>query len=157
MFKNKHILVATVIAPILAIIAWFATDIFIGETPIEPQAGKYYKLVEKPNCRWESGVCGLKNNDLELEISLEEQLYDNLASISLEANVSLEGVRIGLFEGDEEIQSKSMSLEKDTSTKWKAVLAWKYTPSSRIRVAVQYQGAIFYGDVSTQFTQKKDD
>ena len=68
-FKNKHLVVAMLVAPILAILAWYAIDVLVGEKPRPAEEGQSYPLAEKPNCRYGSGACGLKNADFELQLS----------------------------------------------------------------------------------------
>ena len=58
-------------APVLGIISYFAVNALVGEDPQAAEAGQSYKLVEKPNCRYASGLCGLKNVDFELTLSFE--------------------------------------------------------------------------------------
>ena len=69
--RNKHVLVSALVAPLLALMAYFAIDHFMGETPHAAVEGRSYPLVEKPGCRWESGSCGLKNNEFELDMVYE--------------------------------------------------------------------------------------
>ena len=42
MLTNKHVVIALIVAPILAVIAYFATDAAVGEKPHKAQAGKSY-------------------------------------------------------------------------------------------------------------------
>ena len=71
MFKNKHVIIAMIVAPILSILAWFAVGQFTGEQPQVAQPGQSYPLVEKSNCRYESGACDLENQDFKVRISLQ--------------------------------------------------------------------------------------
>ena len=50
-WKNKHVLIATLMAPVLALIAYFGVNALVGEKPHAAEAGQSYVLVEKPNCR----------------------------------------------------------------------------------------------------------
>ena len=63
MFKNKHFIVALLIAPILAIIAYFGVDIAVSEKPHAAKKGQSYKLVSKSNCRYTSGLCDMENGE----------------------------------------------------------------------------------------------
>ena len=53
--KNKHLLTASLVAPILALMSYFAIDALVGETPHAAEEGQSYQLVEKQNCRYNSG------------------------------------------------------------------------------------------------------
>lgn len=44
MFKNKHFILALLIAPILSIIAYFGTDMALSEKPHAAKEGETYKL-----------------------------------------------------------------------------------------------------------------
>ena len=68
MFSNKHVLVAMLVAPVLAIMAWFAVDYFVAERPHAAEEGATYTLLAKSNCRYASGKCDLENADFELTI-----------------------------------------------------------------------------------------
>src|SRR5210317_2361133 len=68
MFKNKHVIVAMLVAPILSIMAWFAVDYFVGERPHAAKEGAAYTLIAKSNCRYDSGQCDLENSDFKLSI-----------------------------------------------------------------------------------------
>ncbi|MGY0646152.1 MAG: hypothetical protein ACW7DN_16410, partial [Paraglaciecola chathamensis] len=61
MFKNKHIITALIVTPLLAIAGYFATDYIVSERPQQAQQGGQYQLAALPNCRYASGKCGLKN------------------------------------------------------------------------------------------------
>jgi hypothetical protein len=69
MWKNKHVIVAMLVAPILALMAWFAIDYFIAERPHAAKPGADYTLVARSNCRRASGSCDLFNGDFKLTIS----------------------------------------------------------------------------------------
>lgn len=63
MFKNKHFILALLIAPILSIIAYFGTDMALSEKPHAAKEGETYKLASKSNCRYTSGLCDMENGD----------------------------------------------------------------------------------------------
>ena len=97
MFKNKHIIAALIVTPILTIIAYFAMDYMVSEKPHKAQAGASYELVEKPNCRYPSGICGLKNADFEVDMHVE-LLDDGYMQLSLESVYPLDGVKLALVD-----------------------------------------------------------
>ena len=88
MWKNKHVIIALLVAPVLAIIAWFAVDRMVAEEPQAAQAGGAYELVAKPNCRYASGECELVNNEFRLELALADGV------MTLTASHALDGVQI---------------------------------------------------------------
>lgn len=48
MFKNKHLIIALLIAPILSLIAYFGTDLALSEKPHAAKEGESYKLPASP-------------------------------------------------------------------------------------------------------------
>ena len=72
MWKNKHVLVAVLVAPVLAVVAWFSVDHFVSEKPHAARPGADYPLAARSNCRYESGACDLVNNDFKLRITAPE-------------------------------------------------------------------------------------
>ena len=71
-FTNKHVVIAMIVAPVLAVLAWFATGQLSGEKPQPAEQGKSYPLVEKSNCRYPSGACDLENENFKLRLTVEE-------------------------------------------------------------------------------------
>ena len=61
-------MIALLVAPMLAIIAWFAVDYFVAERPQAASPGESYPLVARPNCRRLSDACELANADLTLTL-----------------------------------------------------------------------------------------
>ena len=68
MFKNKHVVIAMLVAPVLSILAWLAVDYFISERPHVAESGATYALIAKSNCRYDSGQCDLENSDFSLSM-----------------------------------------------------------------------------------------
>ena len=156
MLKNKHFLVALIVAPILAILAWFATDIMVSEQPIKPEIGQSYSLAEKANCRWASGLCELKNNDIELSIKTTLLRGENEVLIKLESNVQIEGAIITLLsKGEHEMPPKNMQAKDNSGLNWRVILPWQADSKNRLRLAIKHRGVFFYGDVATIFMTTK--
>ena len=68
---NKHVLAALLVAPILAVLAWYGAGQFTddGEQQAAPaQEGTSYPLIERPGCRYPGGKCGLSNESFRLAI-----------------------------------------------------------------------------------------
>ncbi len=65
-FKNKHILLASVVAPMLGLLTYYAIGALVGEEPHAAEEGRSYELVALPSCRRGGGLCGLKNGDFTL-------------------------------------------------------------------------------------------
>lgn len=151
-WKNKHLLVATITAPILGILSYFAVNHFISEKPHAAEAGQDYVLVEKPNCRYSSGNCGLKNGDFELQISFE-RLESNRMLLTMRSVNPLEGVMLALAEKDAVDQRPSaMQAVGQDGLIWSLEVPSPDPEMHRIYLAASSNETLYYGDVSTKFT-----
>lgn len=151
-FRHRHVVVAALVAPVLALIAWFSLDFFMGESPHVAVEGMSYPLVEKPNCRYDSGFCGLKNNDFELDLSYQRLGGERLL-LELESVYPLEGVRVAVVrgKGDEAIPV-AMNSDDPAGLRWKIELSVSQPQSDRLRLATTASGAHYFGDVALKFT-----
>ena len=151
-FQNKHLLVATLMAPILALVAYYGVNFLVGEKPQAAEAGKTYKLVEKPNCRYASGMCGLKNGDFELTINFV-RLGENRLTMNLVSVFPLEGVLLAAVEGEaDEKQPEEMQATGLEGLNWSLDITVPDPESTRLRLVVSSNESLYFGDVATKFT-----
>ncbi len=155
MFKNKHVIVAMLVAPILAVIAWFAVDYLVAERAKPAQAGSTYPLVAKSNCRYDSGRCDLKNKDL--EVSLRPTAID-ASGISLELSsvFPLTRAMVGIVEGNTERAPTGFTAANGDQTEWTGRIARPASQESQLRVAIVANGATFFAEVPVVFLVIKD-
>ena len=154
-FTNKHVIVAMLVAPILAIFAWFGVDMMVAETPFEPVAGETYKLVEKPNCRWASGECELKNNNFEIRLTAEDA-GGGQRDIALQASHPLQGVKFAVFKSspetiDRESEPADMEQLDQDGLKWGLIIEEPRSELARFRLAIKSGDSLFFGETSTTF------
>ena len=153
-WKNKHLLSAAIIAPILGLISYFAVNALVGEKPHTAEAGQSYLLVEKPNCRYASGNCGLRNGDFELQLSFERLENDQLL-LKLRSASPLEGVVLAMVENeaDEEqpVDMRAMGIDGLT---WALDIATPDPERHRLHLVASSNQVLYYGDVATKFTIK---
>ena len=151
--RNRHVVVAALMAPVLALIAYFAMDYMFGETPHAAVEGQSYPLVEKPGCRWESGYCGLKNNEFELELRYRRLGGDKLA-LDLESVFPLDGVMLAVVKSEtDDAPPRAMEPAGDDGLEWTIEVSVANPGSDRIRLAASAGGAVWFGDASTEFTR----
>ena len=154
-WKNKHVVMATLMAPVLALIAYFGVNFMVGEGPQVAEAGKSYQLVEKPNCRYNSGNCGLKNGDFELVLSTEKLSNDRIRLL-LESVVPLEGVKVALIENDtDEKQPVGMRPTGNDGLVWSIDLAHPDPERHRLLLVASANRSLYYGDAAMKFTAPK--
>ena len=72
MHHNKHVVTAFIVAPIFALISYFATDSVVSERPKQAEEGVAYPFSVKPNYRYQSGKCTLENGDLSIHFTFSE-------------------------------------------------------------------------------------
>jgi hypothetical protein len=151
MFKNKHIIAALIITPILAIIAYFATDYIVSEKPHKALPGASYQLAEKPNCRYNSGRCGLKNADFTADITVKH-LDEGYLNLTLKSAFPLQGVKLAMVDNPEQSgEPRAMKMQDQQGTEWTITLSKPRTDTSRIRLAMASGKSMYYGDTSTAF------
>lgn len=153
MFTNKHVVTALIVAPILAILSYFAVGYWVAEPPQKVEAGGNYKLAEKPNCRYTSGVCELKNGDFEVRI-LPQELSDGAIRLSLTSTQPLDGAKIALVEQDNESNTKPMNWQSidDDRQQWQVDIH----PSSaeqQLQLVFSFNEALFFGETQLTFIE----
>jgi len=150
-FKNKHVLTASLVAPLLAVMSYYAIDFFVGEKPHAAEDGQSYQLVEKPNCRYESGSCGLKNGDFEL-LLVPEWVDPVQLQLTLRSEYPLEGVVIAV---DDEKSGTPLPTDMlpvgEDGLVWTAVLSSADPAQDRLRLVASASQSLWYGDVALKF------
>ena len=151
MFKNKHVIIALLVAPMLAIMAWFAVDYFVAERPQAASAGESYPLVAKPNCRRLSDGCELTNADLSLTLVVTEA--DPMgASVELTSVFPLEQAAVGLANDDVDEGPPTVLESADAEgLSWNGYVAGRIEADTSMRVLVRANEATFYGEVPVTF------
>ncbi len=147
MWKNKHVILAMIIAPMLAIIAWFAVDYFVAERPQSIQEGASYPLVAKPSCRRPSEACELKNEDVELRLSVPRYDADG-AELVVESTVPLQRAAAGVAAN---VAPALLDRMSDDGTRWHGRIEGTIGATTQLRVAVIADGATFYAEVPVTF------
>ena len=150
MFKNKHVVIAMLVAPVLAIMAWFAVDYFVGERPHAAKPGSAYTLIAKSNCRYASGQCDLENADFKLSIR-PGMVSASSVALTLSASHELQSAAVGLVDGDDAQAPAPMTQTDDAGTEWQGLLPSPGSDESRIRLAVTANGATWYAEVPVVF------
>ncbi|MCP4842841.1 MAG: hypothetical protein GY887_14015, partial [Halieaceae bacterium] len=66
---NRHLVIALMVTPLLAMAGWWASGLFADHEPGPAQKGSVYPLLEKSNCRYASGRCLLENVDFTIALT----------------------------------------------------------------------------------------
>ena len=150
--KNKHLLIATLMAPVLGLIGYFGVNALVGEKPHAAEAGQSYQLVEKPNCRYSSGICGMKNVDFELTLGYEWVENDRML-LTLTSQNPLEGVVMALAESGK-AQSKPVAMRSvgEDGMTWSLDIPHPDAERDRLHLVASSNGTLYFGDVAMKFT-----
>jgi len=154
MFKNKHVVVAMLVAPALAIMAWFAVDHFVGEKPHAAKPGEAYSLLARSNCRYDSGQCDLVNGDFEVTLRPTGTTASSVG-IELVSKHALERATIGL--ADTGAPPSLMAAADATSTRWSASVSRPTSDDSALRIAAIADGTTYYAEVPVVFLRFEND
>ena len=155
MFTNKHLIIAMIVTPVLAILAWFAVGYLAGEQPHKAIEGGAYPLVEKSNCRYQSGACDLTNEDFRLRLTYVEALTG--PELLLSASHPLEGAVLAVVEPGGEDRPAVMRASDGRGLEWRMALAGRPEPAQRIRLVARADGSSYYADAATVFIQPEED
>lgn len=151
MLKNKHLIIALIIAPILAVLAYFATDMLVAEEPALAKQGVQYPLVAHPSCRYESGRCVLQNGNFKLHVT-GESFDDGRLIISIRSEFPLEQANISVVRSTDEFKGPSAMQSVDNDLNHWRLSIQAVKPSEQLmRVVVMAGGAVYYGETAMLF------
>lgn len=154
-FTNKHVVVAMLVAPVLAILAWFSVDYFLSEKPHAAVPGESYALIAKSNCRYDSGLCDLENGEFKLTLRSVPAAGGGSA-LELSSRFPLQTATVGLVDnGNEGLPTAMRSAGAEDRT-WLAALPDPLSPATHIRLAVVAQETSYYAEVPVVFLQPSD-
>ena len=152
MFTNKHVVIALIVGPILAILAWIGVGQIAGEEAAAAVAGKSYPLVEKSDCRYESGHCKLENEDFKLVLRLEQRGID--AVLVLQSAHALDGVLMSVAEPGSDTRPSAMHTSAAKASEWIMPVEEIPTPQQRIYLVASSGGVQYFGDAATLFIKR---
>lgn len=156
MWKNKHVITALIVAPILAILAWYAVGQIAGEKARVAEPGAAYPLVARSNCRWESGECELHNNDLEMTI-LPLELGAQYTKLSLHSEFPLTQATFALLSNGEEIVANAEhDASPDAAAQMTVTIPAFADPEATLRVAVTVQESLYFAEVPVVFMRPEE-
>ncbi len=151
--KNKHVVVALIVTPILAVLGYFAVDAMVAETPHAAKVGQQYELISKPNCRYSSGICGLKNGEFELTLTAK-WLDQRRMLLTLESVHPLDGAMVAAVENPaDDRKPVEMYPENRDRQHWTLELVNPNLDQGRLRLAVSSNKTLYYGDAAMKFAQ----
>lgn len=151
MFNNKHVIIAMLVAPILAVLAWFAVDSLVSEKAAPAIAGQSYPLVERSNCRYASGICDLENEEFKLSMTVDKAALPVM--LSIESAHGLDGVALAVGETATDSAPSKLNRDNAEGTQWSLQLDAIPQPDQRIRLVASRQGVQWFADASVAFIE----
>jgi len=152
MFRNKHLIVAMLIAPVLAITAWFAIDYFVAERPHSAKEGAAYTLIAKSNCRYDSGQCDLENGEFKLSIRPASVTADYVR-LEMTSAFPLQSAIVGLVNDGDPATPSLMEPTTGEALLWTALIGRSNGDTSTLRIAVTARNAAWFAEVPTIFIE----
>lgn len=150
--SNKHVVAAMIIAPILAILAYFAVDSMVSEPPVKAVAGQSYELVASSNCRYKSGHCTLKNGDFSVELSPSFR-SERVLKLHLQSAFPLEGAKVAIApSANESYPPIDMEADSKDLRQWTLQTSLPQSDAPELRLVVVANGSIYYGETGLAFT-----
>ena len=151
MWKNKHVIIAMIVAPILSVLAWFAVGQIAGEKAKVAEPGAAYPLVARSNCRWASGECELVNNELEMTI-LPVELGAQYTRLSLDSEIALAQATFALLlNGTEVVATAERDTSPDAPAQMTVTIPEFADPEAMLRVAVMVDESLYFAEVPVVF------
>lgn len=154
--KNKHLILAMFVAPLLAVFAYFAVDQVVSEEPHTAVAGSSYKLAAKSNCRYKSGLCTLENGDV--EVNLRVEIIDNSrATVFLSSVLPLQNALVSFVDdpGYETVSPEPtpMLASLEQADVWSASFDKVPSDNSILRLALSISDTLYYAETTTIFIE----
>jgi len=145
--KNKHLILAMFVAPVLAIIAYFSVDYVVSEKPQAAQPGSSYKLAAKSNCRYKSGTCTLKNGDVEMHINAQH-IGEQQIRLTLQTELPLQQAVLSyVIAGSESVPQQLSADDGD----WVIDLSLAAPDKTVLRIAFNIAGIMYYAETVAVF------
>ena len=139
-------------APILGLLSYFAVHAYLSEKPQAAEEGKSYILVEMPNCRYSSGLCGLKNGTFRLELSFD-RLGGNRLLLKLKSEHLLDGVLLAQqVNENDETQPTPMRATTPDGLNWSMEINNPDPANHRLHLVASSNASFYVGDVALKFT-----
>jgi len=119
-FTNKHVIASLIIAPILAILAWFLVDDWVADDVLKVEKGILYPLVAKSNCRWPSGYCYFENEDVEIKITTDTQNFGQ-NKLMIRSEIPMTNINFALVTNPDEMSNQmAMRPIDNTYQQWES-------------------------------------
>jgi hypothetical protein len=145
-FSNKHVIIALIVAPILAVLAWLAVGSMVGETPAPAEPGRAYPLVAASSCRWASGECEMKNQQVALTLR-----FSAAGHLLVTSTHPLQGLLVSIEDGTAPTTPEALMQDDETALRWSSQSNARLADTAQLRLVARIAGSQFFGETSTVF------
>lgn len=158
MWTDRHVITALLVAPVLAILAWFAVGSLGGEKARPARTGAAYPLLEKSNCRYASGVCDLENTDFKVRLSFTDNAsgdWSGNAGGRLDMYVShaVDSALLSLTRAPGDAAPSAMRRADTEGRRWRFALERQPDREQRLRLVLSRRGTAYFAEFSSAFLQ----
>ena len=154
MWKNKHVIIALIMSPVLAIITYFAVDYSVSERPHAAIAGASSPLLARSNCRYASGECDLENGDFKLTLTREAETAQS-PRVQVVSTHRLHGAKIALAaNADDDVTPLAMAADDDSAKIWSIPLIDTLPRGGSLRLVVMVDESNYFAEVPTTFFEQ---
>lgn len=162
MWTDRHVITALLVAPVLAILAWFAVGSLGGEKARPARTGAAYPLLEKSNCRYASGVCDLENTDFKVRLSFTGNLSGELSGdgagnaggrLDVYVSHAVDSALLSLTRAPGDAAPSAMRRADTEGRRWRFALERQPDREQRLRLVLSRRGTAYFAEFSTAFLQ----
>jgi len=146
---NKHFVIALLVAPVLAILSWFAADQIARPEAIAAQAGQQFPLRAKSNCRYKSSQCDLVNGDVKFTINKHFTAKGEPA-LKISGNTPFKLVKIEFLDIDNNSKEMITVSDGETTEATREILS-KFQDLNSVRIAFNSHDVIYYSETAAVF------
>ena len=160
MWTDRHVITALLVAPVLAILAWFAVGSLGGEKARPARTGAAYPLLEKSNCRYASGVCDLENTDFKVRLSFTDNLSGELSGdwsgaaggrLDVYVSHAVDSALVSLTPAPGDAAPGAMRRADTEGRRWRFALGRRPDREQRLRLVLSRRGVAYFAEFSTAF------
>lgn len=162
MWTDRHVITALLVAPVLAILAWFAVGSLGGEKARPARTGAAYPLLEKSNCRYASGVCDLENTDFKVRLSFTDNVSGELSGdgsgnaggrLDVYLSHAVDSALLSLTRAPGDAAPSAMRRADTEGRRWRFALERQPDREQRLRLVLSRRGTAYFAEFSTAFLQ----
>jgi hypothetical protein len=153
-FTNKHVIIALIVAPILAVVSYYSVDLLVKETPQTAQAGSSYPLIAQSNCRYTSGRCDLANNEFAVQLRVAQLSDSAWLLVEAKAGIVLQGITVGFARADRSLIVPPQRMEFDAArNRWQIVASQGFENDTQLMIVLQANDVRYYAETAMTFSE----